>query len=69
MKIKTEKKYWYMKKRKSDPGYLKRIIQRYQDIRENAEIYAKYTEEEMFKAYLDFMNLVFQLHNAGLEDQ
>ena len=54
--------YFFNRLKKKDPAYIHRLIQRYYDIKLNAEKTAQLTEKEMFEAYLELMDTAIDLY-------
>ena len=54
--------YFFKRLKKKDPAYVQRLIQRYTDIKLNAEKSAPITEKEMFEAYLELMDTAIELY-------
>jgi hypothetical protein len=56
-------KFFFRRLKKKDPGYFKRLNDRYQDLKKNSARYARVTEQELFYSYLELMDAVLDMHN------
>jgi hypothetical protein len=56
-------KFFFTRLKKKDKFYFKRINQRYKDLRENVKKTSLLSEQEMFQAYLDLMDILLQMHS------
>lgn len=56
--------YFFRQLKKRDPGYLRRLAERFKDLKTNAERYAKMTDQELFYAYLELMEVALEMHHS-----
>ena len=56
-------KFFFKRLKKKDPGYFKRLNERYRDLKKSSVKYASMTEQELFYSYLDLMDAVLEMHN------
>ena len=56
-------KFFIARLKKKDRFYFMRLNQRYTDLKINIEKYSMLSEQEMFQAYLDLMDTLFQIHS------
>ena len=57
-------KFFFKLLKKKDPGYYRRLKERFQDLKKNSVRYASMTEQELFYAYLELMDAVLEMHNS-----
>ena len=57
--------YFFIRLKKGDSFYYKRLNDRFKTIRENAIKFSKATEQEMFISYLKLMDLALAINNVS----
>lgn len=56
-------KFFFKRLKKKDPGYIKRLNERYHDLKKSSVRYASMTEQELFYSYLELMDAVLEIQN------
>jgi len=57
-------KFFFARLKKKDTFYFMRLFERYRDLKDNATKSSLLSEQEMFLAYLDLMDILLQIKST-----